>query len=78
LVESKKTEISGSDNAKIAGENNADCIFYNKGAIHHEFVPEKQTVRGICCKEVTKKLLARVHCVRPEVSGKWVLVSSAR
>jgi hypothetical protein len=27
LVESKETESSQSENAKIAGENNVDCIF---------------------------------------------------
>jgi hypothetical protein len=27
LVESKETESSESENAKIAGENNVDCIF---------------------------------------------------
>jgi hypothetical protein len=27
LVESKETENSESENAKIAGENNVDCIF---------------------------------------------------
>jgi hypothetical protein len=34
----KRLEEGGeSDKAKIAGENNLDCIFYAKGIIHHEF-----------------------------------------
>jgi hypothetical protein len=41
LVESKETESSDSENTKIVGENNVDCIFYAKGIIYHETVPEK-------------------------------------
>jgi hypothetical protein len=43
---------SESENAKIAGKNEVDCIFYAKGIIHHEFVPEKQTVDSEFYKEV--------------------------
>jgi hypothetical protein len=46
LVEFKETESSESENAKIVGENNIDCISYAKGIILLEFVPEKQTVNG--------------------------------
>jgi hypothetical protein len=45
LVESKETESSESENAKIAGESNVDCIFYAKGIIRHKFVPEKHCKR---------------------------------
>jgi histone-lysine N-methyltransferase SETMAR len=73
LVESKETE---SENAKIADENNIYCIFYDKGIIHHEFVPEKRTVNGKLYKEATKRLIVRVHRVRPEFQecGSWYLL----
>ncbi|PNF15469.1 hypothetical protein B7P43_G17033 [Cryptotermes secundus] len=32
-----------------------------------ESVPENQTVNGKCHKDVIKRLVARVHCNRPEV-----------
>jgi hypothetical protein len=40
--------INGSKKGKSRYKtmNNADCIFYAKGIIHHEFVTEKQTVNG--------------------------------
>jgi hypothetical protein len=57
---------SESEKAKIAGENNVDCIFYAKGAIHHKFVPEKQSVNGKFYEEVIKRSFVRVHCVRSE------------
>jgi hypothetical protein len=50
--------------------------FDAKGIIHHEFVLEKQTVNGKFYKEVMKRLIARVHCIRPEFqeSGSWFLL----
>jgi hypothetical protein len=42
------------------------AFFYAKGIIHHEFVPQKQTVNGKFYKEVIKGLIARVHRVKPE------------
>jgi transposase len=41
-----------------------------------ELVTEKQTVNGTFYKEVIKRLLARVHGVRPEFqeSGSWYLL----
>jgi histone-lysine N-methyltransferase SETMAR len=76
LVESKETEISESENAKFVGENNVACTFYSKGIVHHEFVIEKQTVNSNFCKEVIKRLIARVHCIRREFqeSGSWYLL----
>jgi hypothetical protein len=52
---------------------NGKFIFYAKDTIHHEFLPEKQTVNGKFYKEAIKRLLARVHHVRPEFqeSGSW-------
>jgi hypothetical protein len=56
--------------------HNADCNFYAKVIIHHEFVPEKQTVNGNFYKKAIKRLIARVHRVRPEFpeSGSWYLL----
>jgi hypothetical protein len=47
-----------------------------KGIIHHEIVPERQTVNCEFYKEVIKRLSARVHCVKPEFqeSGSWYLL----
>jgi hypothetical protein len=52
------------------------AFFYAKGIIHHEYEPEKQTVNGKFYKEVIKRLIARVHCVRPEFqeNGSWYLL----
>jgi hypothetical protein len=52
------------------------AFFDAKGVIYHEFVPEKQTVNGKFYKEVIKRLIARVHRVRPEFqeSGSWYLL----
>jgi hypothetical protein len=57
---------SESENAKISGENNVDCIF----------MPEKQTVNGKFYKQLFKRLFARVHRVGPEFkkSGSWYLL----
>jgi hypothetical protein len=57
------------------GENSVDCIFNAKGIINHEFVPEEQAVNDKFCKEVIKRLIARVHHIRPEFqeSGAWYL-----
>jgi hypothetical protein len=67
LVEPKETESSESENEKIAGENNVDCIFY---------VLEKQIVKDKFYKEVIKRLIARVHRIRPEFreSESWYLL----
>jgi hypothetical protein len=40
VVESKETESSETENAKTASGNIVYSIFYAKGTIHHEFVPE--------------------------------------
>jgi hypothetical protein len=37
-----------------------DCIFDAKGIIHHESVPEKQTVNGKFYKEVIKRWITHV------------------
>jgi hypothetical protein len=49
---------------------------YAKGIIHHEFVPDKQTVKGEFYEDVTKGLIVLMHRVRPEFqeSGSWYLL----
>jgi hypothetical protein len=49
------------------------AFFYAKGIIHHEFVSEKQNVKGKFYKEVMKRLIARVHHARPQLqeSESW-------
>jgi hypothetical protein len=76
LVESKETESSESGNAKITDEIDVDCIFYAKCIIHHKFMPGKRTVNGKFYNEMIKKLIARVHCIRPEFeeNGSWYLL----
>jgi hypothetical protein len=45
-LHTEKDANSDSENAKIVGKNNVDCIFYAKGIIHHGFVHEKQNVHS--------------------------------
>jgi hypothetical protein len=51
------------------------AFFNAEDIIHHEFVPEKQTVNGKFYKEAIKRLIAQVR-VRPEFqeSGSWYLL----
>jgi hypothetical protein len=51
-------------------------FLYAKVSFIMNFVLEKQTVNGKCYKEVIKRLVARVHRVRPEFqeSGSWHLL----
>jgi hypothetical protein len=52
---------SESANEEIASEHNVDCVFRNAEVIiHHEIVPEEQTVNG---NFFIKKLIALVHRV---------------
>jgi hypothetical protein len=66
----RRIEAQNARMQKIADENNVDYIFYTKGIIHHEFVPEKLNVNFI------KRLIVRVHRVRPEFqeSVSWYLL----
>ena len=52
-------------------------FFYDsKGIIHHEFVPEGQTVTGSFYLSVLERLWKRILRVRPEYSapGSWFLL----
>jgi hypothetical protein len=64
------------ENEKIAGERMLTAFFDAKGINNQEFVPAKQTVNDKFYKDVVKRSIARVHCVRPEFqeSGSWSLV----
>jgi hypothetical protein len=52
------------------------AFFDAEGIIHHEFMLEKQTVNSKFHKEVIKRLVTRVHRIRPEFkeSGSWYLL----
>jgi hypothetical protein len=43
-----------------------DLFFYGKGILHHEFVPDGQTVKGQFCLEVMKCLREAERRKRPE------------
>jgi hypothetical protein len=51
-------------------------FFDAKGIIIHKFVPKKRTANGKFHREVIKKLVARVHRLRPEFqeSGSWYVL----
>jgi hypothetical protein len=72
----KETKSSESENSKIVGENNVDCIFDAKYISNYGYLPEKQTVNAKFYKEVIKSLITQVHCIRPEFqeSGLWYLL----
>jgi hypothetical protein len=52
------------------------AFFDSDGIIHKEFVPAGQTVNSAFYEDVLKRLLRRIHCVRPEVhrAGQWMLL----
>jgi len=52
------------------------CFYNSKGIIHHEFVPQEQTVTGNFYLRVLERLWKRIRRVRPEytASGSWFLV----
>jgi len=52
------------------------AFFDNDGIVHKEFVPAGQTVNSAFYEEVLKRLLQRIHLVRPELhrTGQWMLL----
>jgi len=52
------------------------AFFDSDGIIHKEFVPAGQTVNPAFYEEVLKRLLQRIHRVRPELhrAGQWMLL----
>ena len=52
------------------------CFYDSKGIIHHEFVPEGQTVTGSYYLSVLERLWKMIRRVRPEYSapGSWFLL----
>jgi len=52
------------------------CFYNSKGIIHHQFVPEGQTVTGSFYFTVLERLWKRIRRVRPEYSapGSWFLL----
>jgi hypothetical protein len=67
---------SESENAKIAGENNVDCIFFILKVSFIKNLCWKTTVNVKFYNEMIKRSIARVHGVRPEFqeSGSWYLL----
>ena len=52
------------------------CFYGSKGIIHHEFVPEGQTVTGSFYLSVLERLRKRIRRVQPKYSapGSWFLL----
>ena len=52
------------------------CFYDSKGIIHHEFVPDGQTVTGSFYLSVLERLWKRIRRVRPRYSapGSWFLL----
>jgi hypothetical protein len=65
LVEYKETESSESQNAKVAVGNNVGCILYAKDNIPCDFVLKEQTVNSKFYKDLIKRLITRMYCIRP-------------
>ena len=61
---------------KSKGKKMLVCFYDSKGIIHHEFVPEGQSVTGSFYLRVLEYLWKRIRCVRPEYSapGRWSLL----
>ena len=50
------------------------CLFFDsQGVVRTELVPQGQTVNQQYCREVLERLRKRVHRVRPEIAGTWLL-----
>jgi len=52
------------------------AFFDSDGIIHKEFIPAGETVNSAFYEEVLKRLLRRIHRVRPELhrTGQWILL----
>ncbi len=48
-------------------KDDADFVFYSKGVIHHECVPEGQTLNAMFYIQVLDHLCKHIACVRPEM-----------
>ena len=53
--------------------------FDSNGIIHKAFVPAGQTVNSAFYEEVLKRLLRRIHRLRPQLrrTGQWMLLHNA-
>ena len=54
-------------------------FYFNKGIIHHEFVPEGQTITGSFYLSVVERQWKRIRRVWPEYTapGSWFLHDNA-
>ena len=49
------------------------CFFDSQGVVNKEFVPQGQTANKQYYREVLERLRNKVHLVRPEIVGTWML-----
>ncbi len=67
MVWSENTPLQKILISKIEGKDDADFVFYSKGVIHHEYVPEGQTVNATFYVQVLDRLCKRIARVRPQM-----------
>jgi len=70
------TKRQKSSSSKVKSEDSACVFLQQQGIIHHEFVPEGQTVIGSFYLSILERLWKRIHRVWPEYSapGSWFLL----
>ena len=61
-----------STHEQIQGENHDYFFFDNRGIVHKEFVPPRQTVNHAFYKDVLERLRKRVQRVRRDIADDWV------
>jgi hypothetical protein len=54
---------------KLREKATGTAISNAQSTIHYWSEPQIQTVNGKCYKQVIKRLIALVHCVRPQIQG---------
>ncbi len=75
-AKSKSEETSKSKKCEIENQDDAHYYFRMKGIIHREFVPRGKMVNGKFYEGVMRRLIRRIHSVRPTLieSGNWFLL----
>ena len=67
------TAPEDSKNEQIENHIRANLFFDSQGAVHKEFAPQGQTVNQQYYHQLLERLRKRVHHVRPETAGTWML-----
>jgi len=62
-----------SKNEQIKNKITLIGFFDSQGVAHKKFVPQGQTVNKQYYREILERLRKRVHRVRPEIAGTWML-----